>query len=97
MPTSSKKRFLPLVMIVLLILAALIYLWSVSGDHAGPLTASGTVEGTEVRIGSESGGRVVEVLVTEGQVVQAGEVLFRLDDELLRLQRDLVAASGQAA
>ncbi|MCJ7513816.1 MAG: HlyD family efflux transporter periplasmic adaptor subunit, partial [Anaerolineales bacterium] len=47
--------------------------------------------------GSESGGRVVEVLVTEGQVVQAGEVLFRLDDELLRLQRDLVAASGQAA
>lgn len=97
MTQSAVRRYLPLVLIVLLILAALGYLWSVSGERSGPLTASGTVEGLEVFIGAESSGRVIEVLVEEGQPVAAGDALFRLDDELLRVQRDLVAASGKAA
>jgi HlyD family secretion protein len=94
---ASIRRFAPLILLGLLILAALVYLGSVSGEGHGPLTASGTVEGAEVRIGSESGGRVVEVLVDEGQAVHAGDPLFRLDDELLSLKRNLVAASGKAA
>jgi HlyD family secretion protein len=97
MHKASIRRFAPLIVLGLLILAALVYLWSVSGDRGGPLTASGTVEGAEVFIGPESSGRVTEVLVQEGQVVRAGDPLFRLDDELLRGQRDLVAASGKAA
>jgi len=97
MLTASIRRYAPLILLGLLILAALVYLWSVSGEGRGPLTASGTVEGAEVRIGPESGGRVVEVLVDEGQAVHAGDPLFRLDDELLSLKRNLVAASGKAA
>jgi HlyD family secretion protein len=97
MNRASIRRFLPLIVIVLVILAALGYLASVSGVRRGPLTASGTVEGAVVYLGAESGGRVVEVLVQEGESVRAGDPLFRLDDELLRVRRDLVAASGQAA
>ncbi len=48
MHTASIRRFAPLIVLGLLILAALVYLWSVSGDRGGPLTASGTVEGAEV-------------------------------------------------
>ena len=97
MHTASIRRFAPLIVLGLLIPAALVYLWSVSGEGHGPLTASGTVEGAEVGIGPESGGRVVEVLVDEGQAVHAGDPLFRLDHELLGLKRTLVAASGKAA
>lgn len=52
--------------------------------------SSGTVEGRNIRLGSKTGGRVEEVLVTEGEVVKAGQVLVRFDD------RDLAAQLRQA-
>jgi HlyD family secretion protein len=52
----------------------------------GALTASGTISAREVNIASELTGRVTEVLVDEGQPVQAGDVLIRLDQSLLQAQ-----------
>lgn len=52
----------------------------------GALTASGTVEATEITIAPEVSGRVVEVNAEEGQTVTAGQVLVRLDDALLQSQ-----------
>src|SRR5262245_29990514 len=43
------------------------------------LEASGTVEGTIVRIASKRQGRVVSVLAREGDVVTAGQVLIELE------------------
>jgi HlyD family secretion protein len=86
-----------LVVLATVILGSLGYLWWVSQGDQGPLQASGTVEGVEVRIGPEVSGRVVEVLVEEGQRVEAGQPLFRQDDKLLTIQRDLVAATGTAS
>ena len=86
-----------LVVLATVILGSLGYLWWVSQGDQGPLQASGTVEGVEVRIGPEVSGRVVEVLVEEGQRVEAGQPLFRQDDELLTIQQDLVAATGTAS
>ena len=97
MSKSTLRRVLPLVLIPAVILGALGYLWSVSGDRRGPLTASGTVEGVEVFFGPESSGRVTGVSVEEGDRVAAGDPLFRLDAALLQAQRDLVAAGGKAA
>ena len=42
---------------------------------AGPLTASGTVEATEVHLGTQLGGRVEAVNAAEGDAVQSGEIL----------------------
>ncbi len=57
------------------------------------LAGSGTIEATQVNIGSEVSGRIVQVMADEGQVVQAGDILFRLDDSMLSVQR----AQAQAA
>ena len=44
---------------------------------------SGTIEARDADIGSLMGGRVSEVLVEEGDSVQAGETLVRFDRYLL--------------
>jgi HlyD family secretion protein len=63
----------------------------------GSLTASGTVSARQVAVASEIGGKVVEVLVEEGQPVKSGDVLFILDDALLQAQREQAAAAVQVA
>jgi HlyD family secretion protein len=52
----------------------------------GALSSSGTIEATRLTISSEIGGRVAEVLAREGDTVQAGQALVRLDDTLLQAQ-----------
>lgn len=56
---------------------------------AGPIRASGYVEATEVRVAPDVGGRVLEVMVAEGDRVAAGTTLARLDtsDIDIALQR----------
>jgi HlyD family secretion protein len=51
--------------------------------------ASGHVEATEVRLAPEVGGRVVELLVKEGDRVEAGALILRLDsrDAELAIER----------
>ena len=61
------------------------------------LKASGSIETTQASIGPEIGGKVIEVLVDEGQIVKAGDKLFRLDDTLLKAQRSAAAASLETA
>lgn len=63
----------------------------------GALTASGTVSARQVAVAPELGGKVVEVLVEEGQPVNAGDVLFRVDDALLQAQREQATAAVQVA
>lgn len=87
--------------IILLLVVGVTAVWwlqqqnQVSADQ--PLQASGTVEGTEISIASESSGRVVEVLVTQGQAVRSGDPLLRLDDTLLQAQRSQAEAALSAA
>jgi HlyD family secretion protein len=88
---------IPLVFLVVLIIAGVLYLGSISGPEDGPLTASGTVASVEVAVAAEVSGRVTEVLVEEGDEVQAGQALFRLDDTLLAAQRERGAAAVDTA
>jgi HlyD family secretion protein len=62
----------------------------------GPLVASGFIEGEEVTVAPEVSGRIAEMLVDRGDVVQAGDVLVRLDDAVLQSQR-LEAEAGLAS
>lgn len=56
-------------------------------NPGGSLKASGTISATEINISPELSGKVVEVAIKEGDKVAAGDVLFRLDDELLKAQQ----------
>jgi HlyD family secretion protein len=62
----------------------------------GPIVASGFIEGEEVTVAPEVSGRIAEMLVDRGDVVQSGDVLVHLDDAVLRTQR-LEAEAGLAS
>ncbi|HBV87739.1 MAG TPA: secretion protein HylD [Desulfosporosinus sp.] len=74
------------VMVIVLIFIAL----SVIGDRYlnrsnDSNVFSGTIEGTELPVQSELGGRVVDLLVSEGQVVKAGDIIAKLDDSQAKI------------
>jgi len=68
----------------------------------GPVTSirvSGYVEATEVQVSAEVGGRIVELPMAEGDRIQAGAVLAKLDtaDITLALQRARAEREGADA
>ena len=92
----NPKRIFPVVLVALLALAA----WWYSDTHqtqaqAGGLTASGTIEATQVQVAPELSGNVTGVLVIEGQSVRQGDLLVQLNESLLRSQ--LVQAEASLA
>jgi len=62
-----------------------------------PIQASGLIEATEIAVSPETSGKVAEVMVNEGDSVQAGDILLRLDDQGLQAQRLSAQKAGQAA
>ncbi len=60
---------------------------------ATALTASGTVEMTEINVAPEAAGKILSVNVQEGDTVHVGEVLAQLDDTLLKDQRTIAAST----
>ena len=97
MAHGSVRRILPMLVPVALLVGGLIYLAAISGSASGPLETSGTVEGVEVSVASEIPGRVVEVLAAEGQAVQRGDPLFRLDEASIEVRRRKATAVAAAA
>jgi HlyD family secretion protein len=57
----------------------------------GALFATGVFEATEVIVSSEATGRLLELSVTEGQDIAAGDLVARIDCRQLELQRQEVA------
>lgn len=52
------------------------------GSPSSPLTASGVIEAREVSITAEVGGRIVDISADEGDEVEEGAILVRLDTAL---------------
>ncbi len=77
-----KKRRAGIIILVLMAVAAFLLWRAYFHEEAekGVLLLSGNMEVTEFNIGFKIPGRVVELSVDEGQQVQAGQVLARLDN-----------------
>jgi HlyD family secretion protein len=74
------RRRVAVVAAVLLGLVATAWLAFGRGDEESPaVAASGTVEATEADLGFQSGGRIQEIAVREGDRVGMGQELARLD------------------
>jgi HlyD family secretion protein len=87
-------RILVPILLVLAVAGAGYWLYTNSQNSVGgPLTASGTVETTNITVAPEAAGKIVEVKVEEGAAVKTGDVLFRLDDSLIQAQRQVAAAN----
>lgn len=66
------------------------FLWLSSGRFVS--TDNAYVQADRVNIAPQVAGRVVEVQVKENQVVKAGDVLFRIDDEPLKISLERIEA-----
>ena len=67
-----------------------------SGNSSDKIDASGTIEGTDVNIGSEVSGRVREVRVEEGTKVSQGDTLVLIDDTDYQIQLRQAMAHQEA-
>lgn len=74
-------------LILPLLVIAGVFVWLVlRGGRVDERAYSGTIEARDARLGSLLGGRVLAVLVEEGDSVQAGDILVRLDGDLIAAQ-----------
>jgi len=88
----KQKLLLPLVLVAALAaVAAYSTGWF---HHDNGLQGSGTVEARNIRVGSKIGGRIDQVLVREGDSVQAGQLLITFDDK--ELQASLAQSRANA-
>ncbi|MEA3349266.1 MAG: efflux RND transporter periplasmic adaptor subunit [Chloroflexota bacterium] len=89
-----KKKILVLTLSVLVLLSlSSCDILASNDDENGAITGSGHISARQIGVASELGGKVIEVLVEEGDAVQTGDVLFRLDDEIYQAQSDQAAAA----
>jgi HlyD family secretion protein len=92
------RRIMPIILILALIGGGTYWWYTQQQTQAATgLKGSGTIEAAQINIGPEVSGRVVLVSVEEGQLVKAGEVLFQLDDSLLKAQRAQTEAAVKTA
>lgn len=83
----KKRSFLVLLAVACLVAAAAGYVWW--QDHSDDLpdnvaSGNGRIEAEEVHVATKYPGRVSEVLVNEGDMVEAGQAIARMDTAELR-------------
>ena len=88
-----KKFFSKIILLVIVFSIGLTGCQSLNGQSTAQLNASGTISVAQVNIAPQIGGMVVSVSVEEGSQVNKGDELFRLDDSLLKAQRDQANAA----
>ena len=95
----SKRALIPVFVLILVVIGGGgWFIWQQTRPvEDTSLQGSGTVEAVEVIVSPEVSGRVVEVLVEQGQAVQPGDVLFRLDGALLAAQQHQAETALAAA
>ena len=89
-----KSKF---VILISLLAAAAMTLSACSTGENIQLTASGTFSALETNISSEISGKVTEINVREGDEVEVGQALFKIDDEVIQAQYDQASAAVNAA
>ena len=100
---KSRMRFIPIVIIVVVLGLGAYWLVNRAAAQDQGLKASGTIEATDVTLSPEIGGRVVEVLATDGDAVQqrssrsCGWMIRCCRRSLKQVEANIQAAAGAAA
>ena len=96
---NNKRPPVPAIILILLvvILGGYFIISQTTQSEDGALTASGTIETTIVNVSSEMAGKVVDVLVEEGQPVTTGDPLLHLDDSLLQSEKQTATSALDSA
>lgn len=91
----SKKRII--LIVVILAVAGGTALYATWFHREQGLQGSGTVEARNIRVGSKVGGRINQVLVREGDRVEAGQILVTFDDKELKAALEQSKANAEKA
>ncbi|HYN20769.1 MAG TPA: HlyD family efflux transporter periplasmic adaptor subunit [Thermoanaerobaculia bacterium] len=94
---SPKKIIIPIVLVLAAGGAVAWYARNRPREDPSSLVASGTVEATDAQLGFQIPGQVVSIVAREGDRVQAGQVLARLDRAELEARRAQAEAQVDAA
>lgn len=93
------KKFAPLVIIAALATAGF-YAWQAMSSNSHPegfASGNGRIEAIEIDVATKLAGRVDDILVNEGDFVQAGQPLAKMQVQVLDAQRDEARAQHQQA
>lgn len=71
--------------------------WQPKGPGPGFVSGNGRIEATEIAVATKLAGRVLDVLVAEGDFVKAGQPLARMQIDSLQAQREEAVARLQQA
>ncbi len=94
-----KKWLVPTVVVIALAVAAFAAwrMLSQTGPGEGFVSGNGRIEATDIDVATKLGGRVQDILVSEGDYVTAGQLLAHMQVETLDAQRDEARARQQQA
>jgi HlyD family secretion protein len=88
--TPQQKKWL-IILVGILVLAALsTAAWLIFGKedkNKGLVSGNGRIEAVEIGVAAKTAGRVKDVLVREGELVRAGQVIALMDTEILEAER----------
>jgi len=84
-----KKKIIPPVVVALMLVAATLYfeVFRFMGDDSSRIEGTGTIEVTEVEISSKIAGRVAALPKPEGEKVEKGDLVAKLEYDELSAQR----------
>lgn len=81
MVNTANKNPVRRLSLVLVVIAALLFIWSVSADRVAPWTDEARVQAWVIPIAPRVSGRVTKIMVQQDQRVKAGELLAVIDPE----------------
>jgi len=91
------RRWILILVAVIVVVAAAIYFTVSQPGTSGRFSASGTIEATEVNVGTQVGGTLVDVAVSEGDRIKRGGLIVKTDDAMLKSQLAQAEAGLEAA
>ena len=92
------KRILLVIVIAAAIFSLLYYFFTREKEGGNPfIKVSGNIETTEVGVGFKIPGRIVSLSVQEGDWIEKGKVIAKLDDEDLRQRLELARSTLRSA
>jgi HlyD family secretion protein len=87
---AKMKKTLTTVVVVVIAAVAAFYGWRLlrpQGLPEGFASSNGRIEATEIDVAAKIAGRIREIAVKEGDLVTAGQVVARMDTDVLQAQR----------
>ena len=87
--TKQRKKWLIAAIVVLIIGGLGIAVWQIFGQddkNEGLVSGNGRIEAVEIDVAARTPGRVKDILVREGELVAAGQVVALMDTEVLEAE-----------